>query len=333
MSSNKISEFLAQRELIVLDGALATELEARGLNLNDPSWSAKALLGDTSSLIRDVHLDYFRAGADVAITASYQASTRGLHEHLGLGHDQSIELITKSVRLAQEARDIYLSAEEDANRPTSPQRCNNPQSSNQRPLLIAGSTGPYGAYLANGSEYTGTYSLSRADFHAFHRPRIQALLDAGVDLLALETQPSFPEILALVDLLAEFPDAGAWVSMTLRDAERLSDGTSIGTVLERLNESSQVLAVGVNCVPEEMVTAALRRLRGLTNKPLMCYPNSGEVYDAVSKTWGGTRAEGERLAERVREWRKAGAVVIGGCCRTGPKDIRTIVEACREALP
>lgn len=161
---------------------------------------------------------------------------------------------------------------------------------------------------------------------------MQALLDAGVDLLALETQPSFPEIIALVDLLAEFPDTRAWVSMTLRDAETLSDGTAIATVLERLNRSSQVLAVGVNCVPEEMVTVALKHMRGLTDKPLVCYPNSGEVYDAVSKTWGGTRAEGERLAERIREWRQAGAMIIGGCCRTGPKDIRTIVKACRGSL-
>ncbi|EON69152.1 hypothetical protein W97_08338 [Coniosporium apollinis CBS 100218] len=322
MSSLIFYDLLAQQKPLILDGALATELEARGLDLKDPSWSAKALFGETSSLIRDVHLDYFSSGADVAITTSYQASTRGLQEHLGLSQDESIELIKKSVRLAQEARDIYLAEEGCANEP-SPKR---------QSLFIAGSIGPYGAYLANGSEYTGAYSLSRTDFLDFHRPRMQALLDAGVDLLALETQPSFPEILALVDLLAEFPDARAWVSMTLRDAETLSDGSAIATVLERLNKSSQVLAVGVNCVPEDMVTVALKHMRGLTGKPLVCYPNSGEVYDAVSKTWGGTRAEGERLAERIREWRQAGAMIIGGCCRTGPKDIRTIVKACRGSL-
>jgi homocysteine S-methyltransferase len=173
----------------VLDGAMATELEARGCNLADSLWSAKVLV-ENPELIREVHLDYFRAGAQVAITASYQATPAGFAAR-GLDEAQSRALIGKSVELARKAREAYLAE--------------NPHAGT---LLVAGSVGPYGAYLADGSEYRGDYVRSAEEFTAFHRPRVEALLDAGADLLACETLPSFAEIKALAALLVSIPAPG-----------------------------------------------------------------------------------------------------------------------------
>ncbi|HHQ9513554.1 TPA: homocysteine S-methyltransferase, partial [Enterobacter roggenkampii] len=198
--NNPLTALLEKQPFVVLDGAMATELEARGCNLADSLWSAKVLM-ENPALIREVHLDYYRAGAQVAITASYQATPAGFAAR-GLDEAQSRTLIGRSVELARKAREAYLAE--------------NPHAGT---LLVAGSVGPYGAYLADGSEYRGDYVRSAEAFTAFHRPRVEALLDAGADLLACETLPSFAEIKALAALLAGYPRARAWFSFTLRDSE------------------------------------------------------------------------------------------------------------------
>ena len=199
MSYNPVAQALTESPLLILDGALATELEARGCHLADALWSAKVLM-ENPELIYQVHYDYFVAGARCAITASYQATPQGFAAR-GLDEAQSLALIAQSVALARRARQDYLAVRPDA-----------------KTLLVAGSVGPYGAFLADGSEYRGDYALPEAEMIAFHRPRVQALLAAGADLLACETLPSFAEAQALVKLLAEFPQGQAWFSVTLRDA-------------------------------------------------------------------------------------------------------------------
>lgn len=308
-----IAEVLAKKPVVVLDGALATELEARGLDLSSALWSAKALQ-ETPDVIYQVHLDYFRSGADVAITSSYQATPLGLQKHLGMNPEQSQQLIQKSVELAQRARDTAIKEDQEKS-----------SSNTARKLLVAGSVGPYGAYLADGSEYRGDYSIPDEEMKAFHRPRIQALVDAGVDILACETIPSFAETKALVELLqTDFPSTSAWLSYTVRDSHHLSDGTSLAEVTAITNASDQVVAVGVNCVPEADVSAILDHMSTLTDKPLVAYPNSGEQWDAEARAWSGQRSGGQEHAHVVAEWRSKGARLIGGCCRTGPKDIEVI---------
>lgn len=184
--------------------------------------------------------------------------------------------------------------------------------------------GPYGAFLADGSEYRGDYQRSAAEFRAFHRPRVEALLDAGADLLACETLPSFAEIRALAALLQEYPRARAWYSFTLRDAEHLSDGTPLREVMAALADNPQVVAVGINCIALENTPAALAHLHSLTALPLVVYPNSGEHYDAVSKTWHHHGEACASLADYLPQWLAAGAKLIGGCCRTTPKDIAAL---------
>lgn len=309
MSYNPVAQALTESPLLILDGALATELEARGCQLADALWSAKVLMEDPE-LIYQVHYDYFVAGARCAITASYQATPQGFATR-GLSEEASLALIARSVELAQRARHDYLAVRPDA-----------------KTLLVAGSVGPYGAFLADGAEYRGDYALPEAEMMAFHRPRVQALLAAGADLLACETLPSFAEAQALVKLLAEFPDARAWFSFTLRDAGHISDGTPLAEVVSWLNQQPQVVALGINCVALESVTPALQQLQTLTDKPLVVYPNSGEQYDAGSKTWHSAPS-GCTLHDKLAEWQQAGARLIGGCCRTSPGDIAAIARTCQ----
>jgi S-methylmethionine-dependent homocysteine/selenocysteine methylase len=295
---------------VILDGALATYLETLGADISGALWSASILI-DQPALIHKTHLDYYRAGANVAITASYQASIAGLTKHLKLNEKDAKSVVRKSVELAKEARDQYV-AEAGEDR-----------------LWVAGSVGPYGAFLADGSEYRGDYDVPREEMKSFHRGRIEALVEAGVDILACETIPSKGEVEALLDLLtAEFPDTEAWFSFTLRDAEHLSDGTPLSEIAVLFEHVEQVVALGFNCVPDDLALAALKTLKPLVKRgTLIVYPNSGEQWNAQAREWEGKRTEGSTLADKTVEWWKAGAGMIGGCCRTTPEDIGVMKKA------
>lgn len=312
--TNLLSRILLAGAELTVDGALATELETHGCDLDDSLWSAKVLL-EQPELIKRVHRDYFAAGAQIAITASYQATPQGFAQR-GIPEDEALELVALSVQLAQEARREFLAE--------------NPRAT---PLLIAGSVGPYGAFLADGSEYRGDYILSTDEFKDFHRPRIAALVGAGVDLLACETLPSLSEAKALLEIVEEY-GIESWFAFTLRDGSHISDGTTLADVASLCEGYSHVAAIGVNCVPLELVSPALDALAKATHLPLIAYPNSGESYDPTSKTWGpapvaagvdGARAQS--LAELAGSWRDAGARLVGGCCRTTPRDIAAVANA------
>jgi homocysteine S-methyltransferase len=297
MARNPVAEFLAQRPVMILDGALATELERRGADLHDPLWSAKLLL-EQPGLIQAVHRDYFEAGADIATTATYQATFEGF-ERRGVDAPQAAQLMRDSVALAIAARDQFWSDEH--------------QRADRLPPLIAASIGPYGAMLADGSEYRGDYGLSDAELMEFHRRRLHVLADSGADLLACETIPCLREALALARVLQERPDTSAWISFACRDAEHTCEGQSIRECAEKLNEYAQVVSIGINCTRPEYVGPLLGRMRTHTDKPLLAYPHAGAAP----------------LAQQGPGWHAAGARLIGGCCGTTPADIRGL----REALP
>ena len=310
MIHDPIAEFLRHKPVIILDGALATELEQRGASLDDPLWSAKVLL-QQPQLIRAVHRDYFEAGADVATTASYQATFQGFARR-GLSASQTAQLLRDSVRLAAEARDDYLRHPAQGAQPAR----------GPRPL-IAASVGPYGAALADGSEYRGGYALGDDELMAFHRPRLAVLAEAGADLMACETVPSLREALALARLLEELPTCCAWISFSCRDGAHTGEGQAIEDCARALDAFPQIVSVGVNCTNPEFITSLLQRMRDHTAKPLLAYPNSGETYDAATKSWRGPAAS-VPFAAQALDWYGAGARLIGGCCRTRPADIRAI---------
>ena len=311
---NPIETVLKNQRVAIVDGAMATELERHGCDLNDDLWSARILL-EQPELIRDVHLDYFNAGADFATTASYQATVEGFAKR-GLHREQALDLITKSVRLAQEARDEFWANE--ANR-----------THRIRPF-VAGSVGPYGAYLADGSEYTGDYGLTVDELMAFHRPRVGALISAGADLLACETLPCLIEARALIRLLAEFPDTLAWFSFSARDGEHISSGERVADGAVFLNEKSQAAAIGINCTSPLHISSLIREIKKNTSKPIIVYPNSGENYSATTKTWYG-ESSCDAFGRQSKQWYENGATVIGGCCRTTPGHIRELSKWARHA--
>ncbi len=298
---------------MILDGALATELEAHGCNLADPLWSARVLI-ENPDLIYQVHLDYFRAGADCAITASYQATIEGFAAR-GIQDDEALELIKKTVLLAKRARDDFWKENTEENRP--------------KPLVVA-SVGPYGAYLADGSEYVGNYGVSDETLAAFHRPRISALIEAGADLLAFETIPSLQEARVLNSLLSEFPEAYAWLSFSLKNEDEISEGTKLAECASFFEHSEQIAAIGLNCAPTDVVTGAIQKFRENTKKPILVYPNSGETYNPETKTWHGEE-QCKAFDTLSEEWYQAGARLIGGCCRTAPRHIEEISKKWRSA--
>ncbi|MDA0634640.1 homocysteine S-methyltransferase [Nonomuraea sp. MCN248] len=280
---------------MVLDGGLATQLERLGADLGDALWSARLLLDD-AALIRQAHAAYFAAGADVATTAGYQASIAGFLRR-GIDREQAESLIRLSVEVAAQARD-------EAGRG-----------------LVAASVGPYGAYLANGAEYTGDYGIDEDALLAWHRPRWEILASSEADLLACETIPSFAEARALARLLAETPSVKAWVSFSCRDAAHISDGTPIAEAAALFTGNPQVVAVGANCTAPRHIPGLIAALRG--GLPVVVYPNSGETWDAAARRWRGT-ADPIEYGQAAEEWQAAGAALIGGCCRTTPDHIREL---------
>lgn len=307
-----ITTILERHPVMLLDGAMATELERRGRDLNDPLWSARVLI-EAPELIRAVHADYFAAGADCAITASYQATFEGFARR-GIGAEDAAELMRRSVRLAIEARDVFWA--DPARRAGRP-----------RPL-VAASVGPYGAMLHDGSEYRGDYGLSVEQLMAFHRPRLAVLAAAGADILACETIPCRAEAEALARLLDELPGVYAWVSFTARDEAHTSYGEPVAECAALLGRHPRVAAVGVNCTAPHLIPPLVRAIRSATSRPVIVYPNSGERYDPATGGWDGA-ADCDLFGSQAREWYAAGARVIGGCCRTGPGHIAEVAAWAR----
>ena len=294
---------------MILDGGLATELQARGCDISGALWSAR-VLRTAPEVIEQLHYDFYAAGADCATTASYQASYEGF-AGIGLDDTETTRLLRLSVELARSARSRY-------------QR-DHPEDG--RELFVAASVGPYGAILHDGSEYRGDYGLSAAELVAFHQQRFDVLASAGADFLACETIPVLEEARAYVELLARHPSARAWLTFTSPDGVHTSHGEPLVECARLIDPITNVFAVGVNCVKPEVVGDAIRALAGGTGKPIIVYPNSGECWEAGHERWHGTPEHS--IATLAPEWLRAGAHHIGGCCRVGPSEILRLKTALR----
>lgn len=305
--------------LLVLDGGLATELEATGLKLQgDPLWSAR-VLHTKPQAVKDVHSVFLVSGADVITTATYQASIPGFMTHLSMKSEQARNLLMSGVCLAKEAVQQFIT--------------DNPSPERQVPL-VAGSVGPYGAFLHDGSEYTGAYAkdMSVEELKDWHRPTIQCLVAAGADVVAMETIPSVKEAQALVELLREFPNSEAWLSFSCKDERCVSDGTRFSEAVQVASSSKQVVGVGVNCCPPGLVKPLLDSASSLKT-PDFCwvaYPNSGEGWD-VESGWRSSEKV-VSIAELSVDWMRQGASLIGGCCRISPAHIAELRQQLHRGL-
>jgi len=300
LNSTRFQSLLAKNTPIVIDGGLATQLETQGCDIDNPLWSASVIELNPQAIL-DAHRAYLDAGAEIIITASYQTT--------------AADLVTRSVELAIQARAEYSR--------------DNP--SQERSPLIAGSAGPYGAVMGDGSEYTGDYDVGVEELRDFHRSRLGVLDDSGADLIACETIPSFDEARVLSELL-EDAEHSAWISFSCRDEYRISDGTPVAEAAELFRDHPRVRAVGINCTRPQFIAPLIERLReAIPEIAIVVYPNSGEDYDASSKSWSGTVTALD-WAKAARQWVDSGAMIVGGCCRTGPEHIRAISNELQPAV-
>jgi homocysteine S-methyltransferase len=295
----------AQRPgFVVLDGGMSNALEDRGHDLSDALWTAR-LLRDAPEEIGAVHRAYYAAGARVATSASYQASVDGF-EAAGVGRDEAEALIRRSVTLAREVREEL--AEDGTAR------------------WVAASVGPYGAVLADGSEYRGRYGLSRQALRDFHEPRLELLAAAGPDLLAVETIPDADEAEVLAELLQRL-GLPAWFSFSA-DGLSTRAGQPLAEAFAVAATADNVFAVGVNCCAPSDVLDAVALATEVTGRPAVAYPNSGEGWDSRARRWTGGGAYDVGL---VADWIRAGAAYVGGCCRVGPDTIAAVAAELSEA--
>jgi homocysteine S-methyltransferase len=283
---------------VVLDGGLSNQLADQGCDLSDELWSAR-LLADAPEQIQAAHAAYVRAGARVLITSSYQATYEGFGNR-GISRDETSALLRRSVELARLA------------------------AGDREDVWVAASVGPYGAMLADGSEYRGRYGLSVKELEAFHRPRIEALAEAEPDVLALETVPDTDEAEALLRAV-EGIGVPVWLTYTIEGATTRA-GQPLADAFALAAAAAEVIAVGVNCCVPEDADRAVAVAAEAGGKPVAVYPNSGEAWDATARDWHGRATFGP---ERVREWEAAGARLIGGCCRVGPGGIAELAAVLR----
>ncbi|XP_017069704.2 LOW QUALITY PROTEIN: homocysteine S-methyltransferase 2 [Drosophila eugracilis] len=285
----------------------------------DPLWGSRFDATNPEAVIK-THLDFLRNGADIILTNTYQSSVEGFVKYLGVTKERGVELIQKSVHLAKEAKNQYLKETGSELESTLP--------------LILGSIGPYGAYLHDGSEYSGSYAdkISKEQLKEWHRTRIEICLAAGVDGLALETLPCQMEAEAVAEfVLDNCPEAHFWVSFQCKDEKHLASGESfaeaalsIWRLVQSRKAENRLIGIGLNCVNPLDVTpllTSLTKAAGSDRIPLVVYSNRGEIYDAKLGDWTGT---GEEVVKFVPEWLQLGARVVGGCCRVYPTDVLAI---------
>lgn len=294
--------WLTKQDVVIIDGSMSRLLEAQHIQTNHKLWTALALI-EAPEAVYQVHKRYFDAGANIAITDSYQATVKSF---AGLGYSEAdaISLIKKSVQLAQQAR-------EDSKTPQT--------------KWIAGSIGPYGAYLSDGSEYTGNYQIDDKTMYAFHETRIKALVEAGVDLLAIETIPRLDELRVILSIIAHF-DVPALASISLKDTTHMANGDSLDTFQDLVESDPNVVAYGINCTAPQAVAKTIAILAKQAKKPLLAYPNSGAIFDPISKTWSEDISTKDIFSIEAKDWHDKGAKLIGGCCCATDDDIAILAE-------
>ena len=277
-------------DVLILDGGLSTALAERGTDVGGLLWTGELLLSNPDAIVQ-AHKDFVDAGADIIITGSYQVSFEG-GRALGWSDEDVITALRNSTTAAR------MAAAEGT--------------------LVAASIGPYGAMLADGSEFRGNPGVPASTFRDFHARRLDVLLETEPDLLAIETQPELTEIDVILSLLAErSPEMPFWVSCTVKQPGLIAGGAPFAEVAARVAESDSAIAVGINCSTVEVIAPTLSTAVDVL--PFVVYPNLGQEWDSATDSWIGHKHE--VTTEQIAEWVALGARIVGGCCGNGPSDI------------
>ena len=278
----------------LIDGGLSTAIERLGGDVSGQLWTAGLAVTDPDKLLA-AHRSFVEAGAEVIATASYQCDARAF-ESFGYDATRGRRVLADMTALARRAT----------------------QGTSTR---VAASVGPFGASLANGSEYTGRYGVEWSVVEHYHREKLRILVDSGPDLVAVETIPLAREAQLIADLLVEYGAPPTWFSFGCADAHRTYGNDDLGVAVRGVSDYPNLVAVGVNCVAPATVSGALRTIRqAIGDRPLIAYPNHGRVWDAVARTWTGDDATAS-IDDSVDEWVSLGARFVGGCCGVGPTEI------------
>jgi homocysteine S-methyltransferase len=307
---NIFKELLEKQKAIILDGALGTQVQKNGYDVNDSLWSAK-FLDENPEVIKEVHRQYLEAGADCIITSSYQASIEGFLEK-GFSEEKAVDLIKLSINIAKEERDIFWANLEDKNKRIKP--------------LVAASIGPYGAYLANGSEYTGDYGIGDEELKQFHKKRLEIILETSPDLLAIETIPILKEVKIICELLKELKKIPTWVTFSAKNESTTNGGDDIKECMRFLENQDCVSAVGINCTAPQYIPKLIENIKSVSSKPIVVYPNGGSKYNPILKVWEKGEISALEYSKLSLLWFQKGAKIIGGCCETSPEEILNIRE-------
>jgi len=275
--------------VIKLDGGLSTALENNGNKLTTSLWTGELIRTDPAQITK-AHLDFINAGAQIIITSSYQLSYSGCGAR-GWSEAETNQGLIAATALAKKA-----------------------VTDSGKDVKVAASVGPYGASLADGSEYKGNYGVSKQELRDFHARRIEVLISTSPDYLALETMPDTFEVEVLLELLSDCP-IPFWVSYSCKEGNQTNAGQSFQSAVDL---AQSAMAVGINCTKPELIADLLRSAK--SNKPYVVYPNSGRVWDAKNKVWTGSAAVGFSN-DLIRQWVEAGAEIIGGCCGIGATEI------------
>jgi len=297
MQRNHVRSLLTRGEIILLDGALGTELERRGVSTALPLWSAQALL-DTPDMVRTIHEEYIRAGADVITAATFRTTPRALGK-AGM-HGEADRLTERAVTLAREARE---------------------RAGGGREIWVAGSLAPLEDC------YRPELAPSGDAAEEEHRVQAERLARCGADLILIETMNTVAEARAAA-AAARTTGLPVLVSFICSGPRVILSGEPLGDAA-RAVEPYDPIAILVNCVPAEIAAGCLDELSRATPLPRGCYPNAG-APDMERGAWHFDDAmTPERFAAMAGSWLERGAQVVGGCCGTGPDHIRAL----RSALP
>lgn len=305
---NKLEQILEKQDVFIIDGALGTRLQEKGFNVNDSMWSAK-FLDENPNAIKDVHKEYLEAGADCIITSSYQASIEGFVKK-GFSEKKAQELIELSINLAKDSIKEFWEKLENKKKREKP--------------LVAASIGPYGAYLANGAEYTGIYGIENEELKNFHKRRVELIAKMTPDIFAVETIPSFHEAKILCEILKEYKNIPSWISFSAKNGTHINGGESIKECAKYLQTQEHITAIGINCTAPEFITSLIEEIKSVCDKPIVIYPNGGSKYNPVTKKWENSKTDEKEFAKMAKLWKNKGAKLIGGCCQTGPKEIKEL---------